>query len=36
MRKPAWIFDSRSLIDPEDIKNDFNFWRIAMDHIRKF
>ena len=20
MRKPAWIFDSRSLIDPEDIK----------------
>ncbi len=30
MRKPAWIFDSRSLIDPEDIKkNDFNFWRIG-------
>ena len=30
MRKPAWIFDSRSLIDPEDIKlNKFNFWRIG-------
>ena len=30
MRKPAWIFDARSLIDPEDIKrNDFNFWRIG-------
>ena len=30
MRKPAWIFDSRSLIDPEDIKNNrFNFWRIG-------
>tara|TARA_Y100001978_G_scaffold188418_1_gene189804 strand:+ start:1044 stop:2465 length:1422 start_codon:yes stop_codon:yes gene_type:complete len=30
MRKPAWIFDSRSLIDPKDIKkNDFNFWRIG-------
>ena len=30
MRKPAWIFDSRSLIDPSDIKNNsFNFWRIG-------
>ncbi len=30
MRKPAWIFDSRSLIDPKDIKkNNFNFWRIG-------
>ena len=30
MRKPAWIFDSRSLIDPEDLKNNrFNFWRIG-------
>ncbi len=30
MRKPAWIFDSRSLIDPENIrKNSFNFWRIG-------
>ena len=30
MRKPAWIFDSRSLIEPEDIKkNNFNFWRIG-------
>tara|TARA_B100000886_G_C20425890_1_gene493967 strand:- start:231 stop:1652 length:1422 start_codon:yes stop_codon:yes gene_type:complete len=30
MRKPAWIFDSRSLIDPSDIKNkSFNFWRIG-------
>ena len=30
MRKPAWIFDSRSLIDPETIKNNsFKFWRIG-------
>ena len=30
MRKPAWIFDSRSLIDPDTIKNNsFKFWRIG-------
>ena len=30
MRKPAWIFDSRSLINPESIKNNsFKFWRIG-------
>ncbi len=30
MRKPAWVFDSRSLIDPENIENNsFNFWRIG-------
>ena len=30
MRKPAWIFDSRSLIDPQDLRNNsFNFWRIG-------
>ncbi len=30
MRKPAWIFDSRSLINPENIKNNnFKFWRIG-------
>ncbi len=30
MRKPAWIFDVRSLVDPEEIiKNGFNLWRIG-------
>ena len=30
MRKPAWIFDSRSLIDPQDLRNNsFNFWSIG-------
>ena len=30
MRKPAWIFDSRSLIDPQDLTNNsFKFWRIG-------
>ena len=30
MRKPAWIFDSRSLIEPKDIeKYNFKFWRIG-------
>ena len=30
MRKPAWIFDSRSIINPKHIKNNsFKFWRIG-------
>jgi len=30
MRKPAWIFDSRSIINPDSIKKtNFNFWRIG-------
>ena len=30
MRKPAWIFDARSVLNPEDIKNfDLNLWRIG-------
>ena len=30
MRKPAWIFDSRSIINPDSIKKtSFNFWRIG-------
>ena len=30
MRKPAWIFDVRSIVNPEEIiKNGFNLWRIG-------
>ena len=30
MRKPAWLFDSRSIIDPKDInKQEINFWRVG-------
>ena len=30
MRKPAWVFDSRSIISPEKIKgSNLNFWRIG-------
>ena len=30
MRKPAWIFDARSVLKPEDIsKSEFNSWRIG-------
>ena len=30
MRRPAWIFDSRSIIDMKSIKNtDLNFWRVG-------
>jgi UDPglucose 6-dehydrogenase len=30
MRKPSWLFDSRSVIDPEELDNtDINFWRIG-------
>ena len=30
MRKPAWIFDARSIVDANLIKKtDLNFWRIG-------
>ena len=30
MRKPSWLFDSRSVIDPAELDNtDINFWRIG-------
>ena len=30
MRKPAWVFDTRSIIDPNSIKkNNFQFWRVG-------
>ena len=30
MRKPSWLFDSRSVIDPAKLDNtDINFWRIG-------
>ena len=30
MRKPSWIFDARSILDPEKIKKfDLNLWRIG-------
>ncbi len=30
MRRPAWVFDVRSIIDPEKVKNSgINFWRIG-------
>ena len=30
MRKPSWIFDSRSVIQPKDfINSDLNIWRIG-------
>ena len=30
MRKPSWVFDSRSIVDPEKIiKFDLNLWRIG-------
>ena len=30
LRKPAWVFDARSIIPPKKIKGlNFNFWRIG-------
>ena len=30
IRKPSWVFDSRSIINPNEIKNiDINYWRIG-------
>jgi len=30
MRKPAWVFDTRSIIDANSIKqNNFQFWRVG-------
>ena len=34
MRKPAWIFDVRSLVNPKEIiKNGFNLWRIGDGNL---
>ena len=36
MRKPAWVFDARSIINFESIKKEnFNFWRIGDGTITK-
>ena len=30
MRKPSWVFDSRSLLSPKEVKkNNINFWRVG-------
>ena len=30
MRKPAWVFDARSIVNPEEvIKSGLNLWRIG-------
>ena len=30
MRSPAWVFDTRGLVDPEDLRKvDINFWQIG-------
>ena len=30
MRKPAWVFDSRSIIDPKKVINSgLKFWRVG-------
>ena len=30
MRNPAWIFDARSILDPQKVKAcELNFWRIG-------
>ena len=34
MRKPSWVFDSRSVIDPKDfINSDLNIWRVGDGSI---
>ena len=34
MRKPSWVFDSRSVIDPKDFENsNLNIWRIGDGSI---
>ena len=36
MRSPAWVFDSRSIIDPQKvIKHGLNFWRIGDGLLEK-
>ncbi len=31
MRKPAWVFDARSIINPDSVQNSgLNFWRIGL------
>ena len=30
MRKPAWVFDSRSILEPDKVrKAGLNFWRVG-------
>ena len=30
MRSPAWVFDSRSIVDPNEVKNaNLKLWRIG-------
>ena len=34
MRKPSWVFDSRSVIDPKDFVNSsLNIWRVGDGSI---
>ena len=35
IRKPCWVFDTRSIVDPKEIKNtNLNFWRIGDGIIK--
>ena len=37
MRKPAWVFDARSILNPKNIKDaGLLFWRIEMELVKKF
>ncbi len=37
MRKPAWVFDARSITNPEKvIKSGLNFWRVGDGTLDKF
>ena len=34
MRKPSWLFDARSIVNPSELKNTaINFWRIGDGSI---
>ena len=36
MRSPAWVFDSRSIVDSKKvIKAKLNFWRVGDGSIQK-
>ena len=36
MRSPAWVFDTRSIVNPENVvKSNLNLWRIG-DGYNKF
>ena len=35
MRRPSWVFDTRSIIDTKDeFKNNINLWRIGDGTIK--